>query len=350
MTWSTSRSLLVLAAALGIAAPIAVEAPAEAQSTPPIRFTLDWKYQGIHAFVFWAQDKGYFAKEGLSVVVDQGEGSAATVARIVSGAYDAGLGDMNAIITLSGKDPGKQPVMVYMMYNSAPFALITREPGPVRTLKDLEGRTAGYPAGASAGHLFAPLAKLNGIDLSKIKIINMSPALQEQMMLRGDIDAAAVFTVTSYVNLIGQKVDPDKDIRWLYYSKFGVNPYANGLMVSQKLVTEHPQAVAGLARALNRAFIECALNPDAATALVSKQEPLLNAKLEQQRLVYAYKTHFVTSETDKIGVGDVTDDRMNATIKLNTDAFNLPHTPAIADVFNRSFLPPISDRMLKLPM
>ena len=51
-------------------------------------------------------------------------------------------------------------------------------------------------------------------------------------MLRGDIDAAAVFTVTSYVNLIGQKVDPDKDIRWLYYSKFGVNPYANGLMVS----------------------------------------------------------------------------------------------------------------------
>jgi NitT/TauT family transport system substrate-binding protein len=63
----------------------------------------------------------------------------------------------------------------------------------------------------------------------------MSPALQEQMMLRGDIDAAAVFTVTSYVNLIGQKVDPDKDIRWLYYSKFGVNPYANGLMVSSSL-------------------------------------------------------------------------------------------------------------------
>ena len=83
---------------------------------------------------------------------------------------------------------------------------------------------------------------------------------------------------------------------------------------------------------------------------MSKQEPLLNAKLEQQRLVYAYKTHFVTPETDKIGVGDVTDERMNATIKLNIDAFNLPHTPAIADVFNRSFLPPISDRMLKLPM
>src|SRR5262249_48700370 len=163
------------------------------------------------------------------------------------------------------------------------------ESGPVKTLKDLEGRTVGYPAGASAGHLFAPLVKSNGIDPSKIKIINMSPALQEQMMLRGDVDAAAVFTVTSYVNLIGQKVDPDKYIRWLYYSRLGINPYANVVMVSQKLVTEHPKAVGGLVRALNRAFIECALNPDAANALVVKQEPLLNAALEKQRLVYAYK-------------------------------------------------------------
>ncbi|HEY7244622.1 MAG TPA: ABC transporter substrate-binding protein [Xanthobacteraceae bacterium] len=350
MTWNTCRSLLVFAAALGIAAPLALEAPAEAESMTSIKLTLDWKYQGIHAFVFWAQDKGYFAKEGLSVAVDQGEGSAATVTRIASGAYDAGLGDVNAIVTLGGKEPGKQPVMVYMMYNSSPFALITKESGPVRTLKDLEGRTVGYPAGASAGQLFAPLAKLNGIDLGKLKIINMSPTLQEQMMLKGDVDASAVFTVTSYVNLIGQKVDPDKDIRWLYYSKFGVNPYANGLMVSQRLLREHPQAVAGLVRALNRAFIESALSPDAAIALVVKQEPLLNAGLERQRLVYAYKTHFVTAETEKIGVGDVTDERMSATIKLNVDAFNLPRTPSIADVFNRAFLPPVSDRSLHLPM
>ena len=44
------------------------------------------------------QDKGYFRAEGLDVTIDQGEGSAATVTRIMSGAYDAGFGDMNAII------------------------------------------------------------------------------------------------------------------------------------------------------------------------------------------------------------------------------------------------------------
>jgi len=341
-------SLSCLAAALALT--LAASMPSVAASPVPVKFTLDWKYQGIHAFVFWAAAKGYFAAEGLDVTVDQGTGSAATVSRIASGTYDAGFGDMNALVQLAGKEPGTAPVMVYMIYNSSPFALITKTSGPVVTLKDMEGRTLGYPAGGSAGQLFAPLAKANGVDPAKVKIVNMAPNLQEQMMLRGEVDASAVFTVTSYVNLIGQKVDPDKDIRWLYYSALGINPYSNGVMVSQKLIKEQPKAAAGLVRALNRAFIENAADPDAATAVMLKEEPLLNAALEKQRLLYAYKTHYITPETDRDGVGDITDARMTETIKLNVEAYALPHTPAVADVFNRSFLPPRAERMIKLAM
>ena len=344
----TRRSAIALAAARVLGGPFAATTSAAAQGTTPIRFTLDWKYQGIYAFVFWAKDKGYFDAEGLNVTIDQGEGSAATITRIASGAYDAGIGDMNAAISLAGKQPGTQPLMVYTIYDSAPFALITKASSPVKTVKDMEGRILGFPAGGSAGALFPALAKINGVDASKVKITNMSPPLQEQMMLRGDVDASAVFTVTSYINLIGQKVDPDKDIRWLFYSSLGVNPYSNGILVSRKLASDNPKAAAGLVRALNRALIEVAANPDAGIALVLKQEPLLNGALEKQRLIYMYKTHVITPDTEKTGVGDVTDPRLAETIKLNVDTFNLPNTPAMTDIFSRSFLPPSSDRMIKL--
>ncbi len=337
---SIHRSLAACAMALVLSV-----AGASAQQPTKIRFTLDWKLQGIHAWYFWAQEKGYFAAENLDVTIDQGEGSAATVTRVMSGAYDAGFGDINAVVQTAAQRPGESPVMVYMIYSKAPFALLTKAASPIRTARDLAGAKLGTPPGGASFKLLPLLAKKNGVDPATIQVMQVAPNLQEQLLLQGHVDVIAIFTATSYMNLVSLKLDPDKDFRWIYYADSGLDLYSNGVMVSAKLAKEKPEAVKGLVRAINRALKETVANPDAAIALLAAREPLVNQAIEKQRLSYVYRTLIDTPEAREIGVGDVSAARMTASIATIVESYELSRQPAADEVFNRSFLPPKADRI-----
>jgi NitT/TauT family transport system substrate-binding protein len=334
-------------AAWGLALLNPAIAPARAEMpATKIKFTLDWKVQGLHAWFYWAKAKGYFRAENLDVSIDQGEGAAATVTRILSGAYDAGFGDINAIIQTAATRPAEAPIMVYMMYSRAPFALLAKADGPLQSLKDLTGKTIGAPAGSAALKLLPVLAKNNQIDTASLTITQIAPNLQEQMLLQGQVDSVAVFSATSYMNLVSLRLDPDKDFRWFFYADHGIDLYSNGVMVSPKLAREKPEAVKGLLRAINRAVRETINDPQTAIDLLMTEEPLLKKDIELRRLTYVWGSLIDTPEAQQLGIGDVNDDRLKSSIAIVASSFELPRQPDTTQVFDRDFLPPKADRLL----
>ncbi len=149
---------------------------------------LDWKLQGIHAWYYLAEDKGYFAQEKLAVTIDQGDGSAATVTKVMAGAYQAGFGDVNAIIQNAAPSRASAPVMVYMLYNRAPYRA-DRE--VVQPDQDAEGprRPHARHAGRRCGGAHVPGDRgKGGVDAAKVKWTNVAPNLQEQLLLKDHVD------------------------------------------------------------------------------------------------------------------------------------------------------------------
>src|SRR6202163_5024800 len=307
-------------------------AGAAAAEDTTIKFTLGWKTQGSDAAFFYAKDNGFFREEGLDVVIDQGEGSGATVTRVMSGAYDAGFGDINAIIQNASTRP--------------PFAIVAKKTSGINTIKDFEGHTLGGAQGTPTTRLLPVFVQKNGLEGEKIKVSNMAPNLQEPMLIKGDIDAALVFNITSYFNLVLNRQDPDKDFKWFSFGDYGLDLYSNGLMLSKKLLTSNPKAVAGLVRAVNKGVIAVAKDQNAGMKATVNYDNLINAEVEKRRLQYSYEKLIVSPEMKDIGVGDVRDDRMTRAIGIVVEGYQLGRAPAPSEVFSREFLPPRAEREL----
>jgi NitT/TauT family transport system substrate-binding protein len=233
------------------------------------------------------------------------------------------------------------------MYSNPPYVIATKKSSGITKPKDLEGKTIGGPANDGALRLWPAFSKIAGIDTSKVKVENMAANLREQMLQRGQIDAAFGFLQTIWFSAKVIGIDPAKDLHFIFYADHGLPLYSNSVVVSQKLMKEKPEAVRGLVRAINKAFHEVRANPEPGMDAVMKREPLLKRDVEKERLLQTIEYEVMSSEMKRIGIGDVDPARLKKGIDLLVENLKLPRTPANEEVFTRAFLPPRAERDLK---
>ena len=345
MTISSRYLLIAAAAAIGIAGSLASATPAAAQTK--LKVVLNWKYQGPQGMFFLADDRGYFKAEGIEVQLDQGNGSGGVPALVGNGTYDVGFGDMNALIEMAAKKPEDAPIAVYVMYNQPPFTIAVKADSPIKTAKDLEGKSIGGPANDGALKLFPAFCKIAKIDCTTVKLSNMQPNLRENMLMQGQVDG-----VFGYVNTIRfsaklAKIDEDK-IRYIKYGDYGMDLYSNAIIVPKKMAKEKPELVKGFLRALNKGMQDSIKDPEASVAAVAKREPLINGKLERERFDATFADEMNHPEIKKIGLGSIDEVRLKKSIDIMVDALSLPRSPAISEVWDGSFLPPATELPHKL--
>lgn len=347
MTVPIDRRQLV-AGSLALGAASLVAKPAVAQAPTRMKMVLNWRYQGPQSWFFIAQDKGYFKDAGIEMEIDQGDGSAAAVGKVASGAYDCGFGDINALIQLAANKPNDAPVGVQMLFNSPPFTIAVKKDGPIKTPKDLEGKTIGGAANDGALKLFPAFCKLAGVDQSKVNILNMQPNLRENMLHRGQVDGVFGFVNTIRFSARLANINADKDWMFINYGDYGMDLYSNCMIVSRKLASSNPNAVRGMVRAINRGIVDMLKDPKASIDFVSKREPLIKPDIEYDRLIATMQAEMSHPEVAKVGLGDIDDARMKKAITTLVEADKLPRTPDVREIFDRSFLPPLEERIKKI--
>ncbi|KQN71576.1 ABC transporter substrate-binding protein [Devosia sp. Leaf64] len=318
--------------------------PALAQTD--VKLTLDWRFEGPAAGFLLAQDKGYFADEGLNVTIDTGNGSVEAIPRVATGAYQFGFGDINSLIKFLDEDNTQPGKAIMMVYDKPVFSVIGRKSlGITDDPKSLEGKKLGAPPPDGAFAQWPAFVEAAGIDTSGITIESIGFPVREPMLASGDVDGVFGFAFSVILNLKANGV-PDDDIATILFADHGLNLYGNAVMVNETFAEENPEAVKGFVRALAKGFADAVADPAAGAAAVLARNETLNIDTETARLTMANEMNIKTPYVVENGFGGIDEVRLAASIDTLKISMGLKGNVTAADVFDAQYLPPAAERML----
>ena len=317
---------------------LALAAPLAAWAQTPIKFQLDWRFEGPAALFLASSAKGHYKAAGLDVTIDAGNGSGGTVTRVASGAYDMGFADLAALMEFHANNPdaASKPVAVMMVYNNTPAAVLTLKKNGISKPADLNGKKLGAPVFDAGRRGFPIFAKANS--LGSVQWVSMDPPLRETMLARGEVDAITGFSFTSLLNLEARGVKTS-DIVVMPYADFGVKLYGNVIIASPKLIKENPQAIKAFLSAFAKGAKEVMAKPDEAIDHVKARDGIIDVALEKRRLRMAIDAVVASADARSEGFGAVNPARMALMASQVSDAFNTKTRVNANAVWSDAFLP-----------
>ena len=349
MKKKTRRSIWLVALLLGFAGVLCLDAAigrAEDAGAPtPVRLTVDRPLESSMAPLIAASSRGLFATEGLSVRTDFVGGSPEAIARVASGATDFALVDINELIRFRSKVDAPSVKAVFVLFNQSPYAIVARKSRGIRALSDVEGKTIGVAEGDLSFYLWPALARQNGLKTSSMNIYRMSAAVREPILSAGQVDAVAGFSYLSGINLRDRGV-PSDDLAVLRYNDYGCEAYGFAIIVNPSFAAAKPEAVRGFVRAAISGTHFAIRTPEAAVDDVISRMEGGNRELELERLRTVISDNILTGEVMRNGIGGVDPARLERSISQVGEDFKMTRRPSASDIFDDSFLPPVSGRLI----
>jgi len=181
------------AAALLLGVLCSISAPGRAQGGATLRIATIPADNG--AEVYYAKDMGFFERAGLNVEIQPIQNSSASASAVAANAIDISYGTLVPLSIAHTKNIPFVVVAPAVVYTSAAAnsALVVAATSPIRTAKDLTGKTIGINGIGNISE-FGPRAWIdqNGGDSTTVKLLELPFSEMATALAGGRIDAAWV--------------------------------------------------------------------------------------------------------------------------------------------------------------
>lgn len=336
----TGLGATVALAAAGCSAP-ASPAPATsggasggATAPQPVTLMLNWYPYGEHAAFYYGVEKGIFARHGIDLKIQAGQGSTKTVQAVGGNQVMFGWADTPAV--LSNIDKGVKATSIGVFLQTTPSSVQLFEDKGVKTPADLLGKTIAVSAGDAPTVMFPTYLKMAGLAPEDVKTQNLDAAGKISAVLSGQVDGLIGFAHDQGPTIAAKS---GKAMTYLRYSEVGLNYYSNGLIVNPDTISSKPDLVKAMVAATSEAYATAAKDADAAAKAMDGKDPQMPALavLTQQWTETVKLLNTTATQGKAPGVNAASD--WDATIKVLADAGLIGGVKPAATYFDASFQP-----------
>lgn len=342
--WSNVRSgkalvsLVVVGLALAVAAcggsdgASSGSGAASGGSLAKVRLRLPWTMTGYMDPLVYAKQKGFYAKAGLDVDIEEGKGSVTTGQTVANGADQFGFVDASAIAPLISKGAPLKVIAVYQQKTGVSF--VHRPDLTLTSARDLVGHPVVHTANDNGTQLLPAVLAKAGVQPSQLKSDVVQPTSLGQAFLATK-DSVMVGSINSTFQAL-KATQPD--LQATLYPQLGVNVLSFGLVTSDDMITQHPDQVRAMVKAVSQGWTAAQQDPKAASEAAAQAFPNVKPDIELAQLQETLKLlHTPASEGHPLGWMAEKDWRQ--TIDLMHRYGGLNPVKPLSDYYTNEFLP-----------
>jgi NitT/TauT family transport system substrate-binding protein len=309
--------------------------PGEAQRPlKKIVFLTNYVFIGRHAPFFVGVAKGFYRDVGFDVAIAPATGSAFVLSAIEGGQADFGIAEAASVVQGVGRGATVQGFGVFMDHSTSGLASLEPYPTP----RSLAGRPIAASLTDSARVILPIVSRLQGVDPAGLTWVTADPSVYFSLLLSG---RAALVTASSDsdVPALRRVAEPrGRQVHFASFAAWGYDVFGYFLVARADRIASAPDEVRAFAAATVKAVRYSIEHPEEAAQIMTRRNPTLDAAttLAQWReSIRAIETPYVKER----GYGTATRDRLQRSIDLVRQGFQLDTALAPDDIFVDGFMP-----------
>ena len=237
---------------------------AESGELRELDVVLDWYPNALHAFLYEAIEKGYYAEEGLKVNIRFPSNTNDALSLVAAGKADIGLYYQHDVIQARANQ--NVPVKSIGAVVQGPLNIIlSLKEKDITSPSDLVGKTIGYAGTELSEALIRSIMNYVGADYSDVTMIDVGFDLMSSMTT-GNVDA----TIGCLVNHeVPQMEEEGFEVNWFSLDDYGVPTNYEGVFVANDDAIENDsETLKAFLRASAKGFADMQADPEEALRIL----------------------------------------------------------------------------------